>query len=56
VSETTCNLLGIALPMLHFQANLLFPYVSTQGDWQAHFKKIFVYGDNFLHERGGQQY
>jgi len=21
--------LGIALPMLHFQANLLFPYVST---------------------------
>jgi len=24
VSETTSNLLGIALPMLHFQANLLF--------------------------------
>jgi len=27
VSETTWNLLGIALPMLHFQSNLLFPYV-----------------------------
>jgi len=25
VSENTWNLLGIALPMLHFQANLLFP-------------------------------
>jgi len=29
VSKTTWNLLGIALPMLHFQANFLFPYVST---------------------------
>jgi len=29
VSETTGNLLGIALRMLHFQANLPFPYVST---------------------------
>jgi len=29
VSETTWNLLGIASPVLHFQANLLFPYVST---------------------------
>ena len=29
VSETTWNLLGIALPMLHFQANLLFPHMST---------------------------
>ena len=27
-SETTWNLLGIALPMLQFQANLLFTYVS----------------------------
>jgi len=27
-----------------------------QGDWPAHFKKLFVYGDNFLHERGGEQY
>jgi len=29
VSETTWNLLGMALPMLHFQANLLFRYVSA---------------------------
>jgi len=29
VSENTWNLLGIALLMLHFQANLLFPYVRT---------------------------
>jgi len=29
VSETIWHLLGIPLPMLHFQAKLLFPYVNT---------------------------
>jgi len=29
VGETAWHLLGIALSMLHFQANLLFLYVST---------------------------
>jgi len=26
---------------------------SVRHDWQVHFKKLFVYGDNFLHERAG---
>jgi len=58
VSEVTWHLLGIALPMLHFQANSRIPYVSTPsgaaGRSGIHFKKIFAYGDNFLHERGSQ--
>jgi len=53
VSETAWNLLGIALPMLHFQTDLIFPYMSTPS-WRL--AKLFVYGDNFLHEPGGQQY
>jgi len=38
--------------MLHFQANFLFPYVSTlsgtTGRYQVHLKKRLVYGDNFV--------
>ena len=31
-------------------------WALRQGGWQAHFKKLFVYDENVLRERGGQQY
>jgi len=49
VSETTWNLLGIGLVMLHFQAKLLFPHVSTpSGTTSSSRRKLFVYGGNFF--------
>jgi len=53
VSETTWHI----FPMLHFQANLLFPCEhSVRRDWQVHLKKLFMYGDNFFQECDGEQF
>jgi len=59
VSETTWNLLGIALLMLHFQANLLFPYVSTEHSAKAtgrHTLRGFRVWWQLLVWADGQQY
>jgi len=54
VSETTWHCFATAA----FSGKFAFPICehSVRRDWQVHFKKRLVYGDNFLHERGGQQF
>jgi len=42
--------------MLHFQANFLYPYVSTrQAQLAGTLQEIFR-AHNYLHERDGQQF
>jgi len=53
--------LGICLTLLAvaaFSGKFVFPTCehSVRSDWQVHFKKLFVHGGNFLHERGGQRF
>ena len=53
--------LGIGLAYFSdaaFSGKFAFPLCkhSIRHDWQVHFKELFVYGDNFLQECGGQQF
>ena len=54
VSETTSHCFAVAV----FLGKFSFPICehSVRRDWQVHFKKLFLPGDNFLHERGGQRF
>jgi len=53
--------LGICLAYFSYAAfsgNFAFPICehSVSCDWQVHFKKLFMHGDNFLQERDGERF